>query len=52
MPVCGRGWVCRTNAKVCEMLGLEKSHTFLYHKNHIEKVMAVAVTGYAFSNNP
>lgn len=45
------GWVNRCNAKMCELLGLEKTHTYLYHKNHIEKVMAVAFTGYAFDSH-
>jgi len=45
------GWVCRVNAKKCELLGLEKSHTYLYHKGHIDKVMAVAFTAYAFDQN-
>jgi len=45
------GWVSRTNAKKCEILGLEKSHPYLYHRNHIEKVMAVAVTAFAFAGN-
>jgi len=45
------GWVNRANAKKCEILGIEKSHSYLYHKNHIDKVMAVAVTAYAFSGN-
>ena len=43
--------VLRTNAKMCEELGLNKMYTWIYHKNHVEKVMAVAVTGYAFEGN-
>jgi hypothetical protein len=45
------GMVLRTNAKMCEELGLDKMYTWIYHKNHVEKVMAVAVTGYAFEGN-
>ena len=45
------GLVCRAMAKKCEALGIEKTHTYLYHKNHVEKVMAVAFTGFAFDRN-
>jgi hypothetical protein len=45
------GWVSRCNAKMCEILGLEKTHTYLYHEYHINKVMAVAFTTYAFDSN-
>jgi hypothetical protein len=45
------GWGCRANAKKCEALGLEKTHTYLYHKCHIEKVLCVAFTGYAFDKS-
>lgn len=45
------GWVNRSNAKMCEVLGLERSHTYIYHKCHIEKVMAVAFTAFAFDQN-
>lgn len=45
------GWVNRCNAKMCEVLGLERTHTYIYHKNHIEKVMAVAFTAFAFNGN-
>ena len=45
------GWVSRCNAKMCEILGIEKTHTYLYHKCHINKVMAVAFTAYAFDSN-
>jgi hypothetical protein len=43
--------VSRCNAKMCEILGIEKTHTYLYHKCHINKVMAVAFTAYAFDSN-
>jgi hypothetical protein len=36
---------------MCEVLGIEKTHTFLYHKCHINKVMAVAFTAYAFDSS-
>jgi hypothetical protein len=45
------GWLGRANAKKCEQLGLEKNLTFLYHKNHIDKTMVIAVTGYAFEES-
>ena len=45
------GWVSRCNAKMCEALGIEKSHTYLYHKCHINKVMAVAFTAFAFDSS-
>jgi hypothetical protein len=43
--------VSRSNAKMCELLGLDKTHTYLYHKCHINKVMAVEFTAYAFDSN-
>jgi hypothetical protein len=45
------GWVSRATAKKCEQLGIERTHTYLYHKCHIEKVMGVAITGFAFDTN-
>jgi hypothetical protein len=45
------GWVSQTNAKMCEVLGIEKLHTYLYHKCHINKVMAVAFTAFAFDSS-
>ena len=45
------GWVNRCNAKMCEILGIERTHTYIYHKGHVEKVMAVAFTAYAFDGN-
>jgi hypothetical protein len=44
------GWVSQCNAKMCKVLGIEKMHTYLYHKCHINKVMAVAFTAYAFDS--
>ena len=37
--------------KKCELLGLDKTHTYLYHKGRIDKVMVVALTGFAFDGN-
>lgn len=45
------GLVMRATAKKCEELGLEKAINAAYHKNHIDKVMVVAVTAYAFDSN-
>jgi hypothetical protein len=45
------GWASRCNAKMCELLGLERTHFYIYHKCHIEKVMAVAFTACAFDQN-
>ena len=41
------------NAKLLNCLGLEKSPSipYLYHKNHIDKVMAVAFTAFAFDDS-
>ena len=46
------GWTPRTNHKVAEAIGLEKQYSFLRHRNHVNKVMAVAFTGYAFEGSP
>ena len=46
------GFVARTSAKMCEQLGLEKQAHYLYHKNHIDKVMCMAITGFAFEETP
>ena len=45
------GWVYRVNAKKCELIGLDKTHTYLYHKGHINNEMVVALTGFAFYVN-
>jgi hypothetical protein len=44
-------WISRQAANTCELLGLEKSHTYHYDKCHIDKVMAVAFTAFAFDSN-
>jgi hypothetical protein len=48
---CFYGWVSQCNAKMCKVLGIEKTHTYLYHKCHINKVMAVAFTAYYTFNS-
>ena len=45
------GWVCRVNAKKCELLGLDKTHTYLYQQGHINKVMAVVLASFAFDGS-
>ncbi|KAL3910874.1 MAG: hypothetical protein SGARI_001917 [Bacillariaceae sp.] len=45
------GMVARCNAKMSMLLGVEKQYTHVFHKSHINKVMAVAFTGYAFDGN-
>ena len=50
----GSGSVARSadiNEKTCELLGLDNTHTYLYHKGYIDKVMAVALIGCAFDGN-
>jgi hypothetical protein len=44
-------WVSRQAANICELLGLEKTHTYLYDMCHIDKVMAVAFTAFAFDES-
>ena len=39
------------HAKVCEALGLEKTHLYAQHKNHITKVLMLAVVGIAFEDS-
>ena len=39
-------------AKQCKALGLNKQQRFAYHKNHINKIMAIAVIGFAFEGTP
>ena len=39
--------VLRANAKACTELDVEKKTFNVFHKNHIDKVMCLAVTGYA-----
>jgi hypothetical protein len=42
------GMVARCNAKISQLLGVEKQYQHVFHKSHINKVMVVAFTGYAF----
>ena len=46
------GFVASTCANMCEQLGVEKQAHYLYHKNHVNKVMCMAVTGFAFDGTP
>ena len=39
------------HAKLCEVLGLEKSHLYVRHDSHISKLMVVAATGFAFEDH-
>lgn len=39
------------HAKVCEALGLRRVHRYAQHKNHIAKVMVMALVGFAFEDN-
>ena len=43
--------VLRANAKACTELGIEKKTFNVFHKNHIDKVMCLAITGYAYENS-
>ena len=38
----------QTNIKICKALASEKHEWYVYHKQHIDKVMAIAFNGYAF----
>ena len=41
------GLVLRSSEILCEMLGIDKQQHYVYHQNHINKVMAIAFTAYA-----
>jgi hypothetical protein len=45
------GMVCRKGAKACEELGIDAQTMRAYHKNHINKTMGTAITGFAFEDN-
>ena len=45
------GFVARV-AKACEAIGVPRKDRFAYHKNHINKVMSIAVVGFAFEGTP
>ena len=36
---------------MCELLGIEKQYHHVFHQSHINKVMVVAFTGYAFDGD-
>ena len=40
------------HAKVCEALGLRRVHQYAQHKNHISKIMIMALVGFAFVDSP
>ena len=44
-------WVCRVKVKKCEFLGLDKTHTYIYHKVRIYKVTVVALKNFSFDGN-
>ena len=44
------GLVTLRGTKCCAKLGLEQSSFRAYHRSHINKVMAIAFTSYAFEN--
>ena len=45
------GLVVRRYAKSCSKLGLNKEYFKAYHRNHINKVMMIAFTAFAFEDN-
>jgi hypothetical protein len=45
------GFVPRNNAKMCEALGLHREFCYAYHRNHINKVMVLALTACAFDGD-
>ena len=45
------GMVARSNAKKCDEIGLARENYYAYHKNYVNKVMVLAITGYAFENH-
>lgn len=45
------GFVARI-AKACPAMGVQQKALFAYHKNHINKVMAIAVVAFAFNGTP
>ena len=46
-----RRLVVRRYAKSCSKLGLNKEYFKAYHRNHINKVMMIAFTAFAFEDN-
>jgi hypothetical protein len=45
------GMVARCNAKMSQLLGVEKQYQHMFHKSHINRVMVVAFTRYAFDGD-
>ena len=46
------GLVTRANAKCCPELGVHQQVNPARHRSHIEKIMCIAVIGYAFRGDP
>lgn len=42
------GMVMRANTKMCKTLGIEKHEWYAFHKCHIDKVMVIAFTAFAY----
>ena len=45
------GLVMRRGAKACEELGVDQAAFAAYHRNHINKVMGIAFTAFAFTDS-
>ncbi len=45
-------WLSQKHAKLCEGLGLYPNDHYVYHKSHINKLMVIAVVGFAFVGSP
>ena len=45
------GFVARI-AKACPAMGVPRKELFAYHKNHVNKVMGIAVVAFAFDGTP
>jgi len=46
------GFVARMQAKACPAIGLDRQQSFARHKSHVNKVMTIAVVGFAFEDTP
>ena len=44
-------WVYCATTKKRELFVLDKTHTYLYHKCHIDKVMCVVFTAYGYESS-
>ena len=45
------GYVAR-HAKMCAELGITRQQKSAYHRNHINKIMAICIAGFAFEDSP